>query len=363
MKKRVLHVINSLTIGGAEMLLVNSLSSGGLNEHVENYLVYFIKGGNHLVSLVDKNVKQICLDYRGGTDIVRLLRQLRKIIKENNIDIIHTHLNPVDFYVNMVRPKNIPQVHTLHIAYTTDFETRGILKFLERNLFFNKKDCNLIFLSEFNKNDFLDTLNFNGKYFVLPNFVDDAFFIHQPKHFTGLNDIIFKLIAIGNFRAQKNYFYLLDIFKQLKGHSIHLDIYGGGDLEKYKTVIDENHLNVTLKGQITNVNDVIARYDLFIMSSTNEGFPLSVFEAMAAGVPLMITDIPPLSSIVKDNAIYFKLGDAEKAAEQIKAVLENKIDINTMAVKAKKFAEKNVRREIYINNLLKIYDEVLQKNK
>jgi glycosyltransferase involved in cell wall biosynthesis len=258
----------------------------------------------------------------------------------------------------MVRPKNIPQVHTLHIAYTTDLETRRSLKFLERNLFFNKKDCNLIFLSEFNKKDFLANVNFKGQSFVVPNFVDDAFFLHQPKHFTGSAGNELKLIAIGNFRTQKNYFYLLDIFKLLKGYNIQLDIYGGGNLAKYKEVIDENQLNVTLKGQVTNVNDVIAAYDLFIMSSTNEGFPLSVFEAMAAGVPVMLTNIPPLREIVKDNALYFELDDASKAAEQILAVQQNKIDINEMSVKAKTYAEKTVRRGIYIKKLLNIYDQL-----
>ena len=358
MKKKVLHVINSLTIGGAEMLLANSLSPGGLNEHVENYLVYFIKGGDHLVTRVDKNVKQICLDYRGGADIIRLFRQLKKIITDNKIDIIHTHLNPADFYVNMVRPKNIPQVHTLHIAYTTDLETRRSLKYLERKLFFNKPYCNLIFLSAFNKKDFVANVNFNGQSFIVPNFVDDAFFLHQPKHFTGSAGIPLKLIAIGNFRVQKNYFYLLEIFKLLKDHNIHLDMYGGGDLEKYKEVIDKNQLNVTLKGQVTNIKDVIADYDLFIMSSTNEGFPLSVFEAMAAGVPVMLTDIPPLIEIVNDNALYFKLDDAEKAAQQIISICQNRIDINKMAIKAKAYAEKTVRRDIYIKRLLDIYDQL-----
>lgn len=358
MRKKVLHVINSLTIGGAEMLLANSLAPGGLNEHVENYLVYFIKGSDHLVSLVDKNVKQICIDYRGGTDIIRLLRQLRKIIAENKIDIIHTHLTPSDFYVNMVRPKNIPQVHTLHIAYTTDQETRSTLKFLEHKLFFNKAYCNLIFLSEFNKKDFLDHMNFKGRSFVVPNFVDDSFFLHQPKCYTGTVEKGLKLVAVGNFREQKNYFYLLEIFKLLTGHNIQLDIYGGGDLEPFKKVIIENKLNINLKGQVTNVNDLIAGYDLFIMSSTNEGFPLSVFEAMVAGVPVMLTDIPPLTEIVKDNALYFKLNDAELAAEQLIAVHQNKIDINEMAVKAKSYAEKIVRRDIYVKKLLDIYNHL-----
>ena len=358
MKKRVLHVINSLTIGGAEVLLVNSLSPGGLNEHVENYLVYFMQDADHLVAHVDKNVKQICLNYKGGSDIIRLIRQLRKIIIDNKIDIIHTHLNPADFYVNLVRPKNIPQVHTLHIAYTTDLETRRSLKFLERNLFFNRQYCNLIFLSEFNRKDFLDNVKFKGRSFVVPNFVDDSFFMHQAKYFTGSADSGLKLIAVGNFREQKNYLYLLDIFKLLKDQNIHLDIYGGGDMEKYRQVIDENQLSVTLKGQITNVNDVIAGYDLFIMSSTNEGFPLSVFEAMASGVPLMLSNIAPLRSIVQEHAIYFDLDNAEKTAETLVKIFKNQVDINNMAIQAKAYAEKNVKREMYIRRLLQIYTQI-----
>lgn len=358
MKKRVLHVINSLSIGGAEILLVNSLSPGGLNEHVENYLVYFIKEADHLVSGVDKNVKQICLEYKGGADIIRLLRELRKVITSNKIDIIHTHLNPADFYVNLVRPKNIPQVHTLHIAYTTDKETRPSFKFLERQLFFNKQYCNLIFLSEFNKKDFLGQMDFKGQSFVVPNFVDDSFFLHQPKHFIGSANRQLRVIAIGNFRPQKNYFYLLDIFKLLTGQNIQLDIYGGGDLATFQKIINENQLNVNLKGQIKNVNDVISDYDLFIMSSTNEGFPLSVFEAMASGVPLILTDIAPLTEIVKDNALYFKLNNAKAAAAMLIAVQQNKIEINNMAIKAKAYAEKTVRREIYVKRLLDIYAQL-----
>ncbi len=341
------------------MLLVNSLAPGGLNEHTENYLVYF-QGGDYLSSLVDKNVKQICLDYKGGADIVRILRQIRKIIKDNKIDIIHTHLNPASFYVNLSRPKDVPQVHTLHIAYTTDFETRRELKFLEQKLFFKKEYCNLIFLSEFTKKDFLGNIKFKGQSFVLPNFVDDAFFKHQPKNYIGSTESGLKLLAVGNFRPQKNYFYLLEILKELKETNIELDIYGGGETAKHRQFIKDNGLKVNLKGQTRDIHKVIADYDLFIMSSTNEGFPLSVFEAMAAGVPVILTDIPPLTNIVKDNALYFELNNAPKAAYQLRAVLNSEVDINQLAVKAKLYAENTARREIYLKNLLNIYHTVLQ---
>ena len=357
MKKKVLHVINSMVPGGAEILLTNSLAPGGLCEHTENYLAFFM-APSYLTDQLDKKVHVHFLDYKGGTHIIRLLRQLRTIIKENKIDIVHSHLNPASTYVHIACPRHIPHVHTIHTTYSMDKETTKFKLWTEKNLYLKSRKSNLIFLSEFTKADFLQHLPFMGNAFVLNNFVDDAFFElqrkTQPQPLKRL-----KLIAIGSLRPVKNFEYLLEVFRYLKDLPISLDIYGRGNTEYYEKLIRENGLSITMKGHSSNLQETLTSYDLFIMPSKFEGFPLSVFEAMATGVPLMLSDIAPLSSIVKDNAIYFKLGDAEKAAEQIMAVLENKIDINTMAVKAKKYAEKTVRREIYINNLLKIYKEVL----
>jgi len=359
---KVLHVINSMTIGGAEMLLANTFSPGGLQEYADNILVYF-NGSSPLLSKIDPAVKVICLDYSDIRRLPSVLRKLRKIITENKIDIIHSHLTPADIYVNLARPKHIPLVHTLHIAYTTDFETRPVLKLLERKLFFDKKYCNLIFLSDFAKKDFLDNIPYKGSAYVLNNFIDDAFFDHPTRMQQHTKEKGLKMIAIGNFRHQKNYFYLLEIFKHLKEYNIHLDIYGGGDIEKYQAIINENSLNITLKGQVNDINAVIPGYDLFIMSSTNEGFPLSVFEAMAAGIPVMLSNIPPLKNIVKENAVYFELDNASAAASQVISMYNNSSGIFEMAEKGRTYAENTVRKKLYIKKLMGIYEDVIQKSK
>ena len=358
MKLKVLHIINCLTIGGAEILLVNSLTPGGLQEHTDNVLVY-LQGTSELEERVDKRVKIYSLNYKGILSLPSTFLKLRKIIKDNKIDIIHSHLTPTSFYTNLARPKNIPQVHTLHIAYSTDLETRRELLMLERKLFYNKKYCNLVFLSDFTKADFLRTVKFTGKPFVLNNFIADHFFDHHPKLYHGSAAKGLKVISVGNFREQKNYAYLLKIFGYLKSHNIHLDIYGGGAPASYKQQIIDNGLNVEVKGAFNNIEKVIADYDLFIMSSTNEGYPLSIFEAMAAGVPLILSDIAPLRIIVKDNALYFKLDNAKATANMLLDILHNKIDISRMAAKAKLYAEKTAKRNIYIKKLLEIYGQVL----
>ncbi len=357
MKKKVLHVINSLTIGGAETLLVNSLSSGGLNEHTENYLLYFNQSSK-LEHLIDKNVKIICLNYKGGFDILRILREIRKVIVEKKIDIVHTHLTPAGIYTYLVCPAGVAHVHTIHSTYSMEKETRWFMRFIDRHIFLKRKNCNIISLSEYTKADLLNTIKFRGKIFVLNNFVDDRYFnLPDRKYNRSVNKL--NLVAVGALKELKNFEYLLQVFENLINEEIYLDIYGEGNKAEYETIIKNKNLKVRMMGREDDMATVIQHYDLFIMPSKFEGFPLSVFEAMAAGVPLMLSDIAPLKSIVKEHALYFQLNDEVKTAEQITAILHHKINIAQLAVQAKMYAERTARRDIYINNLLDIYNQLL----
>lgn len=357
-RKRVLHVINSFSFGGAEVLLANSLAPGGLQEYADNYVTYFT-GESSLLQRIDKRVQALPLQYKGKFDLPRALKSLRKIITENNISIVHTHLTPSDFYTRLVLPKNVKQVHTVHSTYSMDTTQRWVNSFLEKHLFLKRKDCNLIFLSEYNQQDFLRNFKgFSGKTFVLNNFISDEYFSGKTS-FYAPGSTRLKILSVGALREEKNYFYLLEVFSFLKEFDISLDIYGGGDKTAYENLVSERGLHVRFMGQNDEIYKVYKDYDLFILPSKLEGFGLSIFEAMVSGVPVMISNLDSLKSIVGDNAIYFELDDAEKVAQQIKAVYMHQADINSMAVKAKSYAEKMVKREIYTKELIQIYNTLL----
>ncbi len=349
---KVLHIINSLTIGGAETLLVNSLSKGGLQCYTQNTLVYF-QGTSTLEKKIDPDVKVICLEYKGAADLPRTLKLLRKIVKDNKVDIVHSHLSPAGVYTRIALPKKTKQVHTLHSTYSANRTLPRILLQLEKSYFFTHKSVSLIFLSEVLKNDFLQVINFKGKTFILNNFIDNIFFNPSPKIETGS----FKVVAVGNLNPPKNYRYLFEIFKFLKDTPVSLDIYGGGDIEKHQLMITENNLNIKLMGQQQNINEVLLQYDLFVMASTSEGSPISVMEAMASGLPCLLSDIDSLRNTSAGNAVYFSLNDARKAAGTIKAIVNKEVDIAAIAQKAKEYAEK-FRRENYIEKLLTIYQSI-----
>ena len=238
-----------------------------------------------------------------------------------------------------------------------DTETRPFLKSIEKKIYFESKNCRVICLSEFTKEDFFKKIRFKGKAFVLNNFVADQFFDNPAKKGREDGDPL-RLVAIGSLKGLKNFEYLLDAFSYLNGDKIYLDIYGEGDKTKYENVINEKKLSIRMMGRHNDIASRLKEYDLFIMPSKYEGFPLSVFEAMASSLPLMLSNIAPLRSIVKDNAIYFDLTDAETTAATIRSIFHMGIDIDSLAKRSKEYAEKTVRRNIYIENLMEIYKQL-----
>jgi len=352
---KVLHVINSLNVGGAEVLLSNTLQGNGLSPQVNNTLAYFI-GVSPLLDKIDQGVKKVDLQYSGGADLLFLLRRLRRLIKEEKPDIIHTHLNPAGSYVNMVKPKSIPQIHTLHTMYTQDQETRPFLKAVEKRTLFRDDRAALIFLSPMLEKDFSSAISFKGKKYILPNFIEDSFFEIKPA--TPVPEQL-RVVAVGTIREVKNYQYLLDIFARLKGLPVSLDIYGGGDTTAFNQRIEKEQLNVRMMGQTTDVSSVLGKYDLFIMASKFEGYPLSVIEAMAANLPVLLSDIPALKDIAGEHADYFRLDDPSDAAGVLKEYLTASDRYRSRIEKARAYAGDVARKRTYIQKLIDIYRETI----
>jgi glycosyltransferase involved in cell wall biosynthesis len=357
---KILHIINTLTVGGAETLLANSLATGGLQDYAENTLIYF-QGDSHLLDKIDKRVKIINLEYKGWYTIGTLLNKIRKQIKEINPDVIHTHLNPAGWYTALVSPKRIPLIHTMHLSYSDDADTDKPRIFFERIFLLQKKNINLITLSPLLKDDLLASVKIKGNVFVLSNFIDDVFF--ENRHAPIARQKEFKLIAVGNMRNQKNYAYLLNIFRHLKGQPVSVDVYGFGDHTAFSEIAAKESLSVNFKGPAKNTEGLYWRYNGFIMPSKFEGFGLAAYEAMATGIPVFLSDIPAFKSLIKNNAVYFGLHNAAAAAQIILEAINGKYDLEKMAADAKKYAEETVKRSMYSKSLIEIYEKLIASRK
>ncbi|MBA2246036.1 MAG: glycosyltransferase [Gemmatimonadetes bacterium] len=118
---------------------------------------------------------------------------------------------------------------------------------------------------------------------------------------------------------------------------------------------------VDFLGERSDVPDLLASADLFVLPSLIEGLPVSVLEAMAAGVPVVATDVPGTREAVQDGetGVLVQPGDPPALARAIRRLLEER----SLAARLAEAGRCRVRREFsveaMVGRVMGIYEEVL----
>lgn len=137
------------------------------------------------------------------------------------------------------------------------------------------------------------------EYFKSSKFYDKCSIIPNPL----AKDIIkksgydetYRMCAVGRLTSQKNYSFMIHAFQEFhKAHAeYHLDIFGEGEkknelLELTKKLSLEDHIH--FMGNVNDLSERLANYDLYLMTSDYEGMSNALAEALAAGLPCIATD-------------------------------------------------------------------------
>lgn len=136
--------------------------------------------------------------------------------------------------------------------------------------------------------------------------------------------------------SQKNHSQLIKIFaeiKKIKQNAVLLLI-GAEETDELRTLCDKLSVNGSVKflGARTDVPLLLQAYDVFLFPSTNEGLPVSLIEAQAAGLPVIMSDSITSEVCVTDNVIRLSLNDtpdiwADKVVEIAKNNRKNNFEI------------------------------------
>lgn len=352
MKKTILHIIDNLTRGGAETMLVNVIA--GLKQY--NHIVVTLNEKNDFGDELICD-KLICLSISSVKKSPTAAVRLRKIISQHDVSIVHSHLFWSTIIARMGVPARIPLFSTIHtsVALSPEYKPRWI-RLLERATFKIRRSV-IIAVSEVALGQYLYLMKVKPyKTYTLYNFVNVKFFNTDvvPTH----SDNLFRLVAVGNLKEVKNHHFLLEAFKQLTKENIELDIYGTGALQaSLQTTIDEFQLNVHLKGQANNLEHRLKEYDLFVMSSLYEGFSVSILEAMASGLPLLLNDIPSFTEQCANGAQFYTQHNVEDFVSKLLLLKADRKKLVSLGIKAKERVINHYTLEQHLEKLQVIYNE------
>ena len=171
------------------------------------------------------------------------------------------------------------------------------------------------------------------------NIADDTIIIGIIANFRKVKNHIFLLKAFNELLQKDNKVKLLLIGKGFKGDSENTE----GEIRKfiYEKKIDKK---VLLLGHRSDIPALLSIIDIFCLTSKKEGLPLSILEAMAAGIPIVGTDVEGIRDVIcnGENGFLVKLDDVSGLKDILHVLINNKSLIDKLSRNSK-----NIAKEFY----------------
>jgi glycosyltransferase involved in cell wall biosynthesis len=373
----VLHLIESLGIGGAERRLLNDLKYLDRKKIVS--IVCSVYGNNDLAAEVKNlGIPLYCLNLQGVYDFARAILDLRKIIRRHRVDILHTQLFTADLFGRIVKKFfNVSRlvstiqssVYEPNEPYLYSFKRRIIDSISGRI----SNDA-FIAVSHFVKNSVAKRLQFpEDKIRVIYNSVDfdkfdgvDIDRIKGLKKELGISDNSKVLIVIGRLDPPKGHHFLLSALPKIKEKfpSIKLLIVGDGFCrDKLESCSNKLKLTdyVIFTGTRKDVKELLYLSDIFVFPTLSEGLPLTLLEAMAVKKPCIASNIGPIREIIEDeeSGLLVEPGSAEALARSVLNILNRPMLMSQIAKNGYEVANNKFNAKKLAEQLESFYEELL----
>lgn len=340
-RTRVAVVLPYFGSGGAEKMVSQLVCGMDAAEfQIEVFCVYGQPQGNHLEqAILDSGIPIRYIGKKKGfslSAVVKLFRELDRF----SPDVVHTHLYACVYTALWPVIRKKPFLHTFHTL--PEVENRRLVRRLLTKYLIRSRRMIPVAISGGNRKMVADFYHISeDRVPVVYNPVDVRRFNGRER----ICDGIFRFVTVGRLSAVKNQQMMLRAFSAFlaKGHAAKLLILGKGEAEeKLKTLSADLGIRdrVEFAGYVSNVEDYLVRADVFLLSSHYEAQPLSILEAMAAGLPVISTDVGGVSDIVTDNGILIPADDADAMAQAMEKLYTQRDLREKMAA----CAAKNVQR-------------------
>lgn len=354
---KVLHIISSLETGGAQKLLSDLIPyqiKAGVETEVLVYREISSKYENELQS------KGIKIHYLNIDNLksINVIKGIRRYIK--NYDIIHSHLFPTLYQValaNIGIGKRL--VYTEHSTYNRRRD-KSYLRRLEQ--FIYRRYTRIIAISNETKDALVRWLgdSFERRISVIPNGISLDVYLSSERDDKRI--ITPKsVLMVSRFTEAKDQATVVKAIKYI--NDLNLKFYFAGSGQTLKTVKQlTDSLNVTDRcqflGDRNDVPQLINESYIGIQSSNWEGFGLTAVEFMAAGKPIVASDVDGLRQVVENAGITFVRGNEKDLALKINQLMENPVYYNEVSERCRTKAIKyDIKNTANLYNLL--YTDIL----
>lgn len=359
---KVLQIIDTLNVGGAEVLAVNIANSLPKYE-VESYFCTTRKEGA-LKDKIKKEVNYIFLKRKRTLDFKAILK-LKKYIKTNKINIVHAHTTSFFFAFCL-------QIFTKKTSFFWHNHT-GSYASLKGFKFLLIRFISSSFDRIINVNDDLNNWSIkklkHKKSYKLNNFPE---FIDQSKSTTLFGKENKRIVCLAALRNEKDHINLLEAFKTISlkcsEWTLHLvgKDYNNAYSDEIKTYIKKNDLSKTvfLYDMCSDIKNILLQSTIGVLQSKYEGLPISILEYGLAKLPVIVTNVGECGKVIEQNksGIIVEKEDSLQLAKALEKLIVSKEKRKSFGELHYKNVKKDYSKESFINQLIKLYQELDSKS-
>ena len=312
--KKILFLIDSLTGGGAEKVLVNLVNNMDTTEYDITVETMFFDGVN--AQFLKPEINYFCRKAPHFHGISHVLKRIpdtllyKYFVGNAKYDILVAFMHGASAKVIAGCPdKNIRKYAWIHI---NEMEHGTIWKFYptrQQTVESYSRFDNVVAVSETVKEAFEKYSHLGDKIIVKYNVNDVDRITSMSEESFDRNNDTFYISTFGRLSSQKGFDRLIRIGKRLKdeGLNFEIHIFGKGEIQKnLEDLITENDVadRVFLDGFNDNPYKILKNSDLFVCSSLYEGLSTAMSEAVILGIPVITTDVSGAKEVLGENDEY-----------------------------------------------------------
>jgi sugar transferase (PEP-CTERM/EpsH1 system associated) len=331
-RPKILFCIWALEAGGAERFLVE-LVRRVPRDRFDAKVVCLARKGAWAGEVESAGIEVICLDKKTGLDLT-IVPRLKALFRRERPDLVNTHLWTADLWARLGAVlSGVP--HIVVTEQNVDVWKTWYHRLIDRLLF--RRTDKVICVSDQVRDFYRDVLRVPAaKLEVIPNAIDLEGPPAPPgarplreEVGAGADDFVF--LCAARLHPQKAHPVLFEAARSVAdrgGRRFKIALAGEGslraDLEARVRALGLETV-VHFLGFRSDVRALLPQADAFVLPSLYEGLPLSVLEAMAAGVPVVVTRVGGNPGIVDDgrNGLLVPAGDAPALAEAMGRIVDD----------------------------------------
>ena len=381
---RILHLIDTLNVGGAERQLLLNLSALD-RACFQNYVCCVQEEGVLAGEAAEMDVPVFSLGAKGKSQWPRALVRLRRLLRSQKIDLIHSSLADADLLAGAAsrltgapavstlcniggEPERLvdnPHMNSLKLQLSTKLWGLGLRAGHQR----------YVAISQAVKESAIKTYGVReDKFAVIYRALPEKWFATEPatpperlRASLGLDSAYPILLNVARLEPQKGQRYLLQAMPQVleRFPNAHLLIAGEGSLKGTLEALIRDlgiQRQVTLLGRRSDIRELLALCDMFVFPSVFEGLGGSLVEATGMGKPCIASRVGPLPEVVEDgkSGLLVTTQSPQALSQAIIELAADRPRAAAMGQRGREIAQEKFRITRNIKQLEQFYLQVLE---